>query len=179
MRSSWHKAIGWSELAARVIGLGGVLFTGMRPSPVILPASYYIVATVGFVLAIQAGWLLLASARLGVPLSALVQALQIVQVSSGAAAFAYAAGLQVLVRVTPSGWKVSPGMNAGVWIGPTSLPFEPFVAVNLLAPIMLWILLRSSPVSQRRGGEGKTPAAAAQRVAAPGVQDRRDCVVCR
>lgn len=92
---------------------------------------------------------------MGVPLSALVQALQIVQVSSVAAAFSYAAGLRVLVRVTPSGWKVSPGKNAGVWIGPTSLPFEPFVAVNLVAPMVLWILLRSSPVSQRGEEKGK------------------------
>ena len=163
MQVSWHKVIGWSELLAGVAGLGGILFTGMRPSPVTLPASYYLVAVAGFVLAIQAGWLLLSGARWGLPLSALVQALQVVQVSTGSAAFSFAAGLQVLVRRTPGSGKISSGMNTGVWIGPTSLPFESFVAVNLLALLALWLLLRPSPTdtSSRRRREGQAPETAA------------------
>lgn len=56
--------------------------------------------------------------------------------------FSYAAGLQVLVHVAPGSWRISPGVYAGVWVGPTPFPAEPYVAVNLFAAAALWVLLR-------------------------------------
>lgn len=154
MRERWRTVIAWSEFLGGAGGLFGVGLTGLQPSPVPLPPTFYIAAVTGFVLALQAGWLLLTRSRWGAPLSALVQALQVVQAGVGGAVFSYAAGLQVLVRVAPSGWRVSPGVNAGVWVGPLPFPAEPFVAVNLFAAAALWLLLRRGRATQATPRDG-------------------------
>jgi hypothetical protein len=135
MKAKPYQIIAWSQLGGGIAGVVVLLPTIAFQNVARLGAAYYVLATTGFLFAAWAGWLLLRKKALGRELSLAVQVLQIVQITAAGWMVQYATGLQVLVKTGPGLFQVSPGVNAAVWFGPTILPVDWQIAVNLFA---LW-----------------------------------------
>jgi hypothetical protein len=135
MRAKPYQIIAWSELAGGTAGVAVLLPIAAFQNVARLGAGYYVQAATGFLFAAWAGWRLLQRKPLGRELSLAVQLLQIVQITAAGWMVQYATGLQVLVKTGPGLFQVSPGVNAAVWLGPTIVPVDWQIAVNLFA---LW-----------------------------------------
>src|SRR6476619_51501 len=135
MRLKPNQIIAWSELGGGIAGIAVLLPIAAFQNVARLGVGYYVQATAGFLLAAWAGWRLLRNEALGRELSLTVQLLQVVQLTAAGWMLQYATGLQLLVKTGPGLFQVSPGVNAAVWFGPTLVPADWQIAVNLFA---LW-----------------------------------------
>lgn len=130
--------------AVQIIRAGGVSLAGL-----VFVALYILVA--------WAGWQLLKNRPNGATLTLVVQALQVVRVSSGAFAYAFLAGLAFWVTVGSSGLDV-PGLGFGTsfrWMAssgfgprPTAEPFT--IGVNLVAAAIVAYLLYGRTGGKKR-----------------------------
>jgi predicted membrane protein len=135
MNETGELLIAWSEFLGGVVGLLVLLPIAAIQRVAPLGPAYYLGAGLGFIFAIIAGWRLLRRQSLGRELSLIVQLLQVVQITALGWIVQYATGLQVLVKVRPDMFQVSPGVNAAVWFGPTLVPVPWVIGINLFA---LW-----------------------------------------
>jgi hypothetical protein len=150
MTRKWDRVVAWPELLGGTVGLVVLLPLATIQMRGVLTPTYYVGAGLGFLLAAIAGWRLLRGKQFGRELSLAVQILQVVQVTATGWMFKYVTGLQVLVRIGRSLVEFSPGVNAGVWLGPTLVPVAPSIGINLFALWATIYLARQSGVNRLR-----------------------------
>lgn len=150
LRSVWRKVIGWSQVLGGAAGYALLGFTAVQqprlgiPAELRLPVAWYLMGAAAFTGAIAAGALLLRGHRAGPSASALVQAAQLVQLSLPSTfVYQFATGIQVLLVVSPTAVRLSPGVNASFTaLRPRAV--EPWsVGLNLFALFALVVLLRA------------------------------------
>jgi hypothetical protein len=107
---------------------------------------FYVGCAIAFGLSFTAGFLLLRRRLAGVRLSALLQGLQVLQVSTASFQFKYISGPQILLAFGKGRFAFSPGFYASLWIGPPLGNSPSYVGINLFAAIALWYLL-ARPIS--------------------------------
>ena len=148
MYRKWDRLIAWSELLGGLAGLVVLLPVAAIQRVASLGPIYYLGAGLGFLVASVAGVLLLRRKPFGRELSLVVQLLQVVQLTGFGWMIHYATGIQVLIKMGPGTFQLSPGVNAAVWLAPTLIPADWTIGVNMFA---LWaaIYLASGTVEQR------------------------------
>jgi len=166
MRTSpWLKVIGWSEVLGGAAGFVLLPVTLMQqrqpgfPPGGRVPPAWYAMGAVAFAASLVAGVLLLRGRPLGARLSAGLQALQVVQVGTQAFVYQYVTGLQVLLLVTPGGWRLSPGVNVGFAALPPPGPYPAWsLGINFFALAALAVLLRGGATAAPRPGAPPAPS---------------------
>ncbi len=138
----WQLLIGWSELIA---GLGGLLMLPIVAYQNVIQATaiYYLGAGVVFAFVGAAGWFLARGHQFGLQASRWLQAAQILQLTAAGFTYQFTAGFQLLVVFGPGQLRFSPGVNAGLWLGPTIGDQAFRLGLNLFPIIALWGLQRS------------------------------------
>lgn len=150
------QIVAWSELLGGAAGLFVLLPIAALQHVASLGPGYYVIAVAGFSVAIAAGWGLLRHRPLGRPLSLVVQSLQVVQCIAGSWMIQYATGVQVLLKLRSGNFQFSPGVNAAIWFGPTLVPAEWMIGLNLYALWALWVLLQRESSSLPEEAQGVT-----------------------
>jgi hypothetical protein len=150
MSRKWDKLVAWSELLGGIAGLLILLPIAAIQRGGALTPIYYIGAGFGFLLAMIAGWRLLRGKQFGRELSVVLQILQVVQIIANGWMFKYVTGLQLLLKIGPSGVEFSPGVNAAVWLGPTLAPAPSSIGINLFALWATIYLARQLAVNRLR-----------------------------
>jgi hypothetical protein len=135
MNRKWDQLIAWSELLGGLTGLVVLLPVAAIQRVASLGPMYYLGAGLGFLAAMVAGVLLLKRKQFGREFSLVVQLLQVVQLTALGWMVQYATGIQVLVKIGPGTFQLSPGVNAAVWLAPTLVPVHWAIGVNMFA---LW-----------------------------------------
>jgi hypothetical protein len=141
----WQLLIGWSELIA---GLGGLLMLPIvaYQNAIQATAVYYLGAGVIFALVGAVGWSLLHGRQFGLQASRWLQAAQILQLTAAGFTYQFTAGFQLLLVFGPGHMRFSPGVNAGLWLGPTVGDQAFRLGLNLFPIIALWGL-RMLPIA--------------------------------
>jgi hypothetical protein len=141
----WQLLIGWSEFIA---GLGGLLMLPIVAYQNAIQATgvYYLGAGVVFAFVGGAGWFLIRGHQFGLQASRWLQAAQILQLTAAGFTFQFTAGFQLLLVFSPGHFRFSPGVNAGLWLGPTIGDQVFRLGLNLFPIIALWGLRLSKPI---------------------------------
>jgi hypothetical protein len=160
---NWSKIIAWSHLLGGGFGLGLIFW----PNPLLVPPpGWYIGSFLFFAVSLAGGYLTIRNHRWGPRLSLGVELLQLVQVNTGAFAYIYFSGLQILLVIKSSVVTFSFAARSAFWLGPTPAPQPWFVAFDLLTLVtvpILWRQIRSTARGQppSSGAPEQDPAKAA------------------
>jgi hypothetical protein len=162
-----HKLIGWCEILGGAVGLTMLAIVEHGRS---LPggALFYFGCVLAFGLSFAAGLLLVRGRLAGARLSAFMQALQVIQLSTTSFHFKFVSGPQLLLVLSGSGIELFPGFYAGFWIGPPVEKIFFWLGINVFSVAALWYLL-ARPISV--GTPGLKPLPNGQVVSAEAHSD--------
>jgi hypothetical protein len=145
----WLAVIAWSEIIGGAAGFFLLPVTYSQydrlqiPEALRMGPGWYVAAAVAFLCSIVAGLLLRRGKMLGRTMSAVLQAFQIIQFSTGILVYQFVTGLELLVFLSPTEVRLSPGVRAAFTAMPPKVQAPWSVAVNLFAVLALFVILRS------------------------------------
>jgi hypothetical protein len=144
-RLRFATLLGWTHLLGGIAGLAGFLLPSrsVGNQAAAWPAYWYAVGTPLAGLSVVSGLLLLRRRPGARRVASVVEGLQALGFHTGGFGFLFHSGLQVTLLVTPAATELGASAMSQFGVGPAMRVAQPFVMIDLLTPVALWLLWRT------------------------------------